>query len=143
MDFETQLAQYRQTFSQKENEVKMAQGGAPVESTGPEAIWADEIAMPQAGLNPMDPQLMGQDVEMPQVMYDRHQGWSEDEEANTEAFRQYFESDPMVQQFAPEMEALLEEIITRAQDPSDPLDEKEATKLFAEMMTEQFGQYFK
>lgn len=140
MDFETQLAQYRQAFAQKESEVKS--GSAPVEQTAPEAIWADEIAMPQAGLNPMDPALIGGEIEMPEVLRDKDERWSEDTEANQMAFQQYFESDPMVQQHGSAMEAILEEVIERAKDPSDPLDEQEAQKLFLEMMEEQFSQYF-
>lgn len=140
MDYQSQLAQYRAMFAQKKEQEKKEQEG--VEYSAPEAIWADEIEMPVAGMQ-VDPSVMMGEVEMPQLMYDtdtRLTGNAEEDEA---AFRDFAMNDPMFKEYGPQMEAMLQEVIAQASDPENPMTPEEAQQIFLEMMEEQFGQYFK
>lgn len=140
MTYEEQLAQYRQQFAMKEAQ---SQEEASVEQA-PKAIWADEIEMPQMGPGmPMQEEVFAGDVNVPEILSDADPRFSGNQEADTQAFQEYMMNDPMMQQYGPEMEALVEELIAQATDPENPMTAEEAQKLFLEMMEEQFGEHFK
>lgn len=143
MDFKTELAQMRQRFAQSEAQIKQEVKGEAVEPAMPESIWADEIEMPTPGMGMQSPEVFSGEVEMPNVLTDTDGRFTGDPEQDNMAFQQYMMEDPMMKQYGPEMEALLEEIVEQVNDPENPLTEEEAQKLFLEMMEEQFGQYFK
>lgn len=142
MDFSSTLAGFRQQYSQNRAKYKQeASQPEAVEVTQPEAMWADEVQMPMAGAPSMDTFSTG-DVDVPTVLTDLDDRFTGDPEVDKQAFMELLQSDPTVQQYGPEMEALLEEIMAQMQDPENPMTAEEAQRTFVQMMNEQFGQYF-
>lgn len=141
MDFQSELAQYRQRFAQREAEVKAEKS---VEPESPDAMWAEDIQMPmQGGVMPMDPEMFANDVNVPDVLTDNDPRFTGNQEQDAAAFQEYMMNDPMMQQFGPQMEAILEEIIKQAMDPENPMSAEEAQELFVQMMEEEFGEAFR
>lgn len=139
MDFKQELAQFRQSFAVQKQKAKEGDVGAEMT---PDAIWADEIEMPVPGYGIPTPESFAGDVDVPEVLSDSDARFSGDKDMDTQAFFEYMENDPMVQQYGPQMEAMMEEIAKQASDPSNPMTEEEAQQLFLEMMAEKFGRYF-
>lgn len=144
MDFKQELAQFRQSFAQREAQIKQEVRGdaVPADSMTPDAIWGDEIDMPTQGYGIPTPEAFAGDIEVPDVLTDRDDRWGDDDEMNSQAFQEYMANDPMMVEHGDAMEALLDEVIAQAQDPENPMTPEEAQQVLIEMMTEQFGRYF-
>lgn len=143
MDFKQELAQFRQSMDEYRKEIKASvSGDQPVEDEKPKSIWADEVQMPDMGPGMPLPEQFSGEVEVPNVLTDFDARFTGDEAADKQAFQEFMMNDPMVQQYGPQMEALLDEVMAQASDPDNPMTQEEAQQLFIEMMTEQFGQHF-
>ena len=139
MNYQSQLAQYRDMFAQREAAKAASQSEAAPED---KVIWEDELEMMQPMMAQMDPAMMAQELEDVQVLQDGDSRFTGDEAADQQAYQDYLMNDPDFQEHSPAMEEILAEVIERAKDPSDPLTAEEAQQLFAQKMEEQFGQYF-
>lgn len=141
MTFEEQLAEYRKAYGTQREVVKASASGEPVPPTEPK--WDDEIELP----TPQDPMAqvdMGAEVEVPgEVLRTRDERVTDNEEDNMANFGAYLDSDPIVQQHLPQMEALINEIMTQMADPNSPMTPEEAEKVFVQAMEENFSKYFK
>lgn len=143
MDFSSTLAGFRQQYSQNRAKYKqeVTQTEEAVEPTQPEAMWADEIEMPVAGAPAMDT-FTGAEVEVPNLLTDNDDRLTGDEEVDKQAFMELLQTDPTLQQYGPEIEALIEEIMDQMSDPENPMTAEEAQRTFVQMMNEEFGQHF-
>lgn len=139
MNYQSQLAQYRDMFAQREAAKVASQSEAEPEQR---VMWEDELEMMQPMLSQMDPALVAQELEDVQVMQDRDSRFTGDATADQQAYQDYLMNDPDFQEHSPAMEEILAEVIERAKDPNDPLTAEEAQQLFAQKMEEQFGSYF-
>lgn len=138
MDFQSQLALYREQFSRREAEKAQPN----TEESRQEIMWEDELPMMQPQGVQLDPALVATELENVDILRDNDNRFSGDEMQDEEAYRQYLMGNETFQEHSASMEQVLQEIIERAKDPNDPLTAEEANELFANTMQEQFGQYF-
>lgn len=139
MTFEEQLQQYRKAYGLQREDMK-----APVdeEPQKPELVWAEDIEVP-VPQDPMASPVMTGDIEMPQeVLKSKDDRVSDNEEDNKFNFMEYMNADPVAQQHLPQMEALLNEVVSQMLDPENPMSKEEAERVFVRAMEENFRKYF-
>lgn len=115
------------------------------EANGADALAGDLYGDINAPVeeNPQAPMSLEDEMQVPgQSMLGRDSRFSGDEEADKRAYEDYLNNDPIIQQYGPQMEELLDSIIQQMQDPNDPMTEEEAKQYFAEQMDKNYSQYF-